>query len=173
MSSVVVVQKVLTYWTKASRGGAGATKRNAVPEAATLPLSSAKMAGKTGLLHEVAYRESDDFARKDRPLQLDPPLSKLVVGCVTINLDRDTVSASFRYSWGCCGSPERGWTRKTLQIAEGEWGQMIYNGRFVDSDGYWWYEKKAVNIGLFPELLEDVFIRNAPTYRFSAMAHLI
>lgn len=174
MSPIIVVQHSLTHWTKASRGGEGAVKRNAVPEATILPLSRIETAGRTGLLHKLAYREENGFARQDEALQLDPLLSKLIVGCITINLDRDTVSASFRYRWSCCGSPEREWTRKTLRMAEGEWGQMVYNGRFVDSDGgRWWYEKKAINIGLFSELSDDVFTRSAPTYRFSAMAHLI
>src|SRR5262245_8404066 len=114
MSPVVVVQEVLTYWTKASRGGAEATRRNAVPEAVTLPLSHITTVGLTGLLHKVAYRETDDFVRKDEPLQLDPPVTKLVVGCVTVNLARNTVFASFRYDYWKCGFPEREWTRKTL-----------------------------------------------------------
>src|SRR5262245_57589988 len=127
MSPVVVVQQVLTHWTKASRGGAEATRRNAVPEAVTLPLSHIKTVGHTRLLHKVAYRETDDFVRKDEPLQLDPPVTKLGGGGVTINLDRDTVLASFRYDYWKCGFPEREWTRKTLHIAEGEWGQIVYN----------------------------------------------
>jgi hypothetical protein len=173
MAAIVVVQRVLTSWTKASRGGEGATRRNAVPEAVTLPLSNVKLAGRTGLLHEVGYNEYYDFARKDAPLRMDPPLSKLVVGCVTINLERDTVTASFRYSWQC-GAPDRGWIQKTLHIAENEWGQMVYNGRLVYGDGgQWHYEKSVVNVGLFSELSDDVFTYSAPTYRFSAMAHLI
>lgn len=55
---MIVVQRVVTSWTKQSRGGAAATRRNAVPEAFTLPAG-----GESGvLIHEVDVRENGDFA---------------------------------------------------------------------------------------------------------------
>ena len=51
-----VVQWVRTCWTKASRGGAAAARRNAVPVAFPLPDDAAP------LVHEVVMREVDDFA---------------------------------------------------------------------------------------------------------------
>ena len=79
--------------------------------------------------------------------------------------------ATFRYRSPCAGAPPRVWAYKALSIAEGEWGQFVYNGRFSRED-YWWYEKHVVNVGLFERLASGVFTRNEATSRFEAMADL-
>jgi hypothetical protein len=50
-----VAQWVRTCWTKASRGGPGAARRNATPVAFSLP------SGVGPLVHEVVMREGQDF----------------------------------------------------------------------------------------------------------------
>lgn len=54
---MIVVQRVITYWTKQSRGGGAATRRNAVPE--TFPVHAPGSAGV--LVHEVDAHERDGF----------------------------------------------------------------------------------------------------------------
>lgn len=51
----IVVQRVRTSWTKASRGGAGAAMRSAAPT--TFPLPT----GLTSALHDVSMQEADLF----------------------------------------------------------------------------------------------------------------
>jgi hypothetical protein len=174
MSSVIVVQQILTHWSKASRGGKGAVKRNAVPEVACLPLNRVEQRGLTLLHHKLAFYEPN-FSRPKEEISLNPTLLPHVVGCVKIDYGKEVAIASFRFGAECGGAPLRGWARKTLYIAEGEWGQILYNGRFANrvSGWWWWYEKMVVNVGLFSELPEDVFTRCPPTYRVSEMAHLI
>ncbi|MFD4249957.1 hypothetical protein ACFWQL_09485 [Amycolatopsis thermoflava] len=58
----VVAQWVRTWWTKESRGGAGAARRSRVPIAFCLPESAAP------LVHEVTIRESDGFRPAARVL---------------------------------------------------------------------------------------------------------
>lgn len=62
-----VVQRVCTSWTKKSRGGFEAARRNATPTAFLLPpdLSSA--------LHGVAMRESDSFEPRTQVQDLSAP----------------------------------------------------------------------------------------------------
>ena len=63
----VVVQRVRTSWTKASRGGAGAAARNAAPTVFSLP------PGLHSGLHEVVIRESDAFSPQMSEQDLSDP----------------------------------------------------------------------------------------------------
>ncbi len=64
---MIVVQRIVTTWTKQSRGGAAAARRNGVPEAFALPT-----AGRVGVVvHEVDAHERDDFASADTVRTLD------------------------------------------------------------------------------------------------------
>jgi hypothetical protein len=54
---MIIVQRVVTSWTKQSRGGAAAARRNAVPEAFSLPAAGPGAVW----VHEVDAREHDDF----------------------------------------------------------------------------------------------------------------
>jgi hypothetical protein len=171
VSGVVVVQQILTSWSKKSRGGEGAVKRNAIPEVAPVPMHCIKTERLTLLHQSLSYSEWDGFAPREK-IEVNPTLRPVVIGGVTVNDDDEVAVASFQYNLGC-GAPERGWARKTLRIAEGEWGQILYNGRFAPPwEGPWWYEKMVVNIGLFSHLSSGVFTHCAPTCRFSAMGHL-
>ena len=80
---------------------------------------------------------------------------------------------SDRSARDCGGAPRRAGLQRTFHLQINEWGQIVYNGRFSDRDeGSWWYEKKVVNVGLFERLIPSMFISEAPTYRYEAMAHL-
>lgn len=64
---MIVVQRVVTQWTKQSRGGAPATRRNAVPEAFPVPSTGRSAV----LVHAVEARERDGFAPYDTVESLD------------------------------------------------------------------------------------------------------
>ncbi len=173
MGNVVVVQQIRTHWTKASRGGDNAVKRNAVPEAARVPIH--RIVGDNLILvhHLLEYEERDGFSRPREEIRINPTVRPLVVGCVTIDHSENQAIMTFRYDRGCGGAPDRGWTRKTLRLVVNEWGQIVYNGRFSPVwEGNWWYEKMVVNVGLFERLMPGVFTKQEPTCRFAAMDEL-
>jgi hypothetical protein len=170
--SILIVQQIVTTWTKEARGGENAVKRNRVPEAAKLPVERLDAAGLI-LLQQNLFFGSGDFVKPREKIVINSTLRPLSVGCVTVYDAKDGVAAVFRYDSKCGGAPERGWARKTLRAAENEWAQIVYNGRFAPGwEGDWWYEKKVVNVGLFDHLTSGVFTRSAPTYRFEAMGEL-
>ena len=89
------------------------------------------------------------------------PNRPLRVGCTVMDFVDTEVTADFQYDRGCGGAPERRWARKTLEITIGQWGQIVYNGRFTGED-FWWYEKHVVNVGQFENISSGVFTRCAP-----------
>ena len=172
MGNLVIVQQINTHWTKASRGGESAGRRNAVPEIACVPIE--RIAGEPHSLvhHRISYGERSGFAHPREEICINPTIAPLVVGCVTIGYTDHEARAAFYYERGCGGAPERGWAQQTIHLAVNEWGQIVYNGRFGGWDCGWWYEKTVVNIGLFEHITSDVFTRRKPDYRFAAMAKL-
>jgi hypothetical protein len=172
MGHIVVVQHIRTKWTKASRGGENARKRNAVPETARVPVQ--RIVGENLILvhHSLSYPGHRAFQQPREEIRINPTVRPLVIGCVTIDHSAEEAIAAFLYNQGCGGAPDRGWARKTLRLAAGEWGQIVYNGRFAGYDDYWWYEKTVVNVGLFERLMPGVFTHREPICRFAAMGDL-
>ncbi len=168
---VVVVQQIKTTWTKASRGGDAAARRNAVPEVAQVPVHRAEVAGLKILLHQLLYSGRSGFADPVEKLVENPDHDPLRLGGVTIDTTEELLRAEFTWSREC-GAPDRGWMRKTLLLGVNEWGQICYNGRFAEEAG-WVYEKIVVNAGLFEPPSGEVFTRTEPTQRYSAMGHLL
>jgi hypothetical protein len=171
MGHIVIVQHIHTHWTKASRGGENARIRNGVPEAAKVPVQRIAAGNLNLIYHVLQYWEADGYRQPREEIRINPTVRPLAIGCVTIDHTTEEVIATFRYDQGCAGAPDRGWARKTLHLAVGEWGQIVYNGRFTGED-YWWYENTVVNVGLVERLTPGLFTRQEPNCRFSAMAEL-
>lgn len=174
MSHILLVQRLRTCWTKASRGGAGAVLRNRVPEIAEVPPQCLRPEGAGYVLHELTFVERDDFAAPQESLEIHGEREPFSVGCVRITRGLEAVTLEYRWDRGCAGAPERGWSRNVVTIRAGEWAQIRYNGRFsVGWDCVWKYEKNVLNVGLFPALEGNAFRGSEPAVRFSDMAHLI
>lgn len=180
MGNVIVVQQICTSWTKVSRGGENAAKRNAVPEVASLPVQHLIEVNKNNtdnkddlvlIHHRVTCEEENGFSPREK-IHLNPTLRPFIVGGVTIQYSDDEVNAVFQYDRGC-GAPDRSWARKTIHMTVNQWGQIAYNGRFVAGwEGPWYYEKTVVNVGIFERLRPDVFTKQEPASRFTAMGDL-
>jgi hypothetical protein len=162
---MLVLQHIVTHWTKNSRGGAEATKRNAVPE--TLPISLTQ-ASEVGLLQDVCYREETQFTAKESitPLLLE---KSYPIGATIISpTNADGALVKYRWNYWTSGAPERLSNRKDLTLVPGEWCQVVWNGRFTDGDtGQWWYEKHVVNIAV-GSITRQLFRETTPTFRYDA-----
>lgn len=170
---ILVVQEIKTCWTKASRGGPGAVRRNAVPQVMKVPIRQLQGQEVRMVHHKALFQEQACFHAPEEQLIVNSTLHPLSVGCVIIRRSEQSAWAEFRYLGSCGGAPERGWVRKTLKAGPDEWVRVVYNGRFSGGwDAFWWYEKMAVNVGLFTEVSASVFTRAPPVAEFEAMAHL-
>jgi hypothetical protein len=174
MADIVVVQQVRTIWTKKSRGGPGAVRRNVVPEACAIPLKQIPERGIELIHHEVTFREKDAFAKPIHKVTINTTLRPLAVGCVAIHIGADHVTMEFQYRADCAGAPNRGWAQRIIPLAIGEWGQIAYNGRFAPGwHGDWWYEKTVVNAAIVDHLSDHLFTGESPTYRYELFGKLI
>ncbi|XVU21304.1 hypothetical protein ACQPZJ_29020 [Actinoplanes sp. CA-054009] len=108
----VIVQRVVTSWSKRSRGFPNAALRNAVPSAFPLP------PGRLPLFHDVDVRESNCF----EPQHAVRPLTPRTFGLhVAGDLLRVRVPDSF-------GFPQRR-HRPTVMVRPGEWVRWRFNNR--------------------------------------------
>jgi len=175
--SIIVVQEINTRWSKKSRGGADAERRNAVPHrleisTRSIPTGAIPVHGATVVHHKAYYDEGDAFAEPRIDFAVNP-LLPLKIGCVAVDPTDTGAIAAFRYDTAFGGAPERGWARKTMWVELGTWVQIAYNGRFsIGYDGYWEYRKTVVNVGVFEHISSRAFTSTDPSDRFEAMGHL-
>lgn len=145
----VVVQRVRTSWTKASRGGAGAAARNAAPTVFLLPLGL-----KSGL-HEVDMQESDAFRPKPSEQDLSDPglVLRETDGLLRVHPPETSIFSM----------PRRNRRPPSVRLAPGQWLQWQINYRFVGSTGGpWSYRLDTYNISYGPAS-PKVFLGTPPT----------
>ncbi|MGW2256228.1 hypothetical protein ACWCXH_39800 [Kitasatospora sp. NPDC001660] len=153
----VIVQRVRTSWTKASRGGAEATTRNAAPVAFRLPIDI------TSGLHDVSMRESDSFVPHMSVQDLSDPglVLRESDGQLRVHRPETTIFSM----------PRRNRRPPAVQLAPGQWLQWQINFRFVGTwGGPWSYRLDTFNIAYGPASPE-VFL-GTPTHRVDERAHL-
>jgi hypothetical protein len=184
-----VVQHIVVKWTKRSRGGSGAAKRNAVPEVASLPVVSGEPFSTNALLRHVQFwGEEDEFKAPENDVLILDDLLEIEVGAVTVALDAEARSllVTFRYDMTKCGAPFRYSGPMSHRMTEAygrsgpasyraepnQWVQVLYNGRFSSYKGVWWYEKHIINAEMFDRVSQDVFTRGEPAHRHDATARL-
>jgi hypothetical protein len=174
----VVIQLIHTQWTKASRGGDGARLRNALPRQLPLPLESFAA---PVTLHRVAFSEFTNFERRETVDRADSP-SALALRDLRLAFEgdqlavkhvRDRQNAAIADRLYPDESGNTVWELDAFVLAPDDWGQLHYNGRYVDMDtGNWWYEQSVYNIGLFTGVVVDRFTSTKPDFRFAELATL-
>ncbi|MFF2197849.1 hypothetical protein [Streptomyces sp. NPDC058157] len=156
-----VVQWVRTSWTKESRGGRGAARRNAAPTAFVLP------PGPPPFTHEVRMHEAEAFQPRSVVHDGMPDsgtdagvLLREVDGVLLVQL----VATPF-------GMPRR-WRRPpAVRLARGEWLRWQINYRFARlCGGEWTYRLDTLNIVHGPAR-PDLFL-GAPTRHVDERAGL-
>lgn len=170
---MVVVQRIVTSWTKRSRGGALAALRNRTPEALVLPKALVATSARC-LHHDVWFEERDAFNERAETSAEGVVCAysrRVSTACsIQLNQEKDGLSVLFSPE-GDCGLPAR--TKEAFLLKMGDWGRVAFNGRFVDCDtGGWWYEKKIFNIGCFEAIAESVFLTAPPDREILRMADL-
>ena len=171
-----VVQFIETTWTKASRSGDGAARRNALPAGLVWPQGDAPPALPTPsqgaaaparvLLHRVGFGEADGFVARETATwgtlrDLDAALPGL-----TLRVHEGSLQLGFAWTWGV-GAPERN-SQPLFRVKPGAWGQVVFNGRFGSSmagAGFeHFYRQYTYNVGVAVEAA-DVFVSTEPVRR--------
>lgn len=178
MDAQIIVQRITTTWTKASRGAAAARLRNALPKVLRLPseVFAAPMA-----MHRVVFAESTGFDRSES-VSRTASLAELAGRDLLLAAKDMELEVQFIRDRNNAAVASRSYCDETGAVVDrvpafaltvGQWGQLEYNGRYVDADtGNWWYGRTVVNIGLFAGAATDRFCTSRPNARFVELAIL-
>ena len=151
-TTMIILQEIITHWTKQSRGAERAARRHAVPDILPLPSFSAPPVEPAVVHQLMIYREANGFQNPEQKVN-HPTLDRnnqLRSGCVVIHQQQDLIEVVYAYDMNCGGAPERtSFPRKVLALQKNTWGRIQYNGRFVNQRGEWTYRHTSVNIGYF------------------------
>jgi len=141
---------IRTSWTKQSRGGQGAVRRNSVPVGFTIPHAS------TPFAHVVRMREQDGF-------RADETLEDLAEIDVSLRETEGRLRVLPRVS-PLFALPPRRRRPPAVRLAAGQWVRWQLNYRFSSAAGTqdWSYWLDTFNIAYGPVDL-DVFL-GTPTY---------
>jgi hypothetical protein len=176
MEPLIIIQKIQTGWSKKSRGGKMATERNAVPEALAIPMEKLKDPIDGLIEHSISYYEWQGFSSPQHSSLTQEAAEKVRFDCLVIEPLGAELKVIFEYDGKYAGMPVRytppgGKPSTRMHLQPGQWGRVLYNGRFAVEEG-WWYDKKVFNIGLFEKLEEDLFTSSQPAQVLSQMAKL-
>lgn len=177
-STYMIIQRIHTTWTKASRGGDGAYRRERLPRCLPLPLEcfTADFA-----IHRVDFSEFDDFrpvgsvakGRSPSDLGICDLSLKVDDEGLVVQFIRDPRNAAGANRMDRDDSGNMVHMPHAFSLKDDEWGRLSYNGRYVDSDtGDWSYQQSIYNIGVFANVEVDRFEATRPAKQFAELAIL-
>lgn len=147
----VVAQWVRTSWTKESRGGVAAARRNAVPVAFVLPQVTPP------LVQEVLVDEREGFQPRSSVRRGEPGAADVLLREGDGLLRVAVVAVPF-------GMPQRRRRPPAVRLKPGEWLRWLINYRFVGSRGsQWWYRLDTLNLA-YGHVMADLFL-GKPTHQ--------
>lgn len=144
----LMIQVVRTIWTKKSRGGQGAAKRNSVPEVVPFAGDLSAPDG-SHAFHLIDFDEREDFSPRET-FSIKASAAVTGLGCVSLREKGEELEVTYGHRPEVAGAPARArrfHAATVMTLPKGAWGRVAYNGRFADADtGTWWYEKRVFNI---------------------------
>jgi hypothetical protein len=152
----VVAQWVRTSWTKQSRGGAEATRRNAAPVAFLLPEVTMP------LVHEVTMNERDGFEPRSSSRHAEPARDGVQLR------EADGLLRVMLVSRQWPGVIRR--RPPAVRLRRGEWLRWQINYRFVSDRGPTHYRLDTLNLA-YGQVSADVFM-GTPTRRVDERVQL-
>jgi len=168
---VVLVQVIVTVWTKASRGAQGAALRHAVPEAMAIPAAVSATSEPSVIRHDVRYKEQQGFRTPTASsVRRESLRGTIHEHNLAISLDDGSLRVDLAWTWG---APMRHPVRGIMTLAPDKWGQVHFNYRISGGyDAHWVYAQSVANIGLFVQPNPSIFLATQPTKRYANMADL-
>jgi hypothetical protein len=180
LKRIVLVQTIVTHWSKASRGSPSAALRRRVPLVMPVPDLPARP-DEGRVLHRAHFGEVNQFRQPViEAVRIEPPDLPFLPDDEHVVLDWEPDGDGLRVglTWRD-GAPRREqppwwWPRQAVFVLQpGEWGQVRYNYRKgIGMVGYRRYVHRVFNIGLDVEARRDVFVTTPPTRRFADRARL-
>ena len=169
---MLVVQRIVTEWSKRARDASGREVRARLPVA--YPLPDALLVARAACLnHYVSRNESKRYDPKhasevhDRPWVSPSGFD----GAVLLAHRDDHLTVRFCWSLLACGAPTR--FPQSAHLQSGGVCRVSFIGRYTDFDtGSHWYEDKIVNVAFGLPLSRDMFLTSPPSCTLEARADL-
>lgn len=152
---MILIQRLETHWTKASRGAPGAELRAKVGYVYALP---SRCPEGVAFYQHVRFYEEHRFAPR---VAREETLSSVPLGDLGVEFETQHERLKVFYLWSAaCGAPERiaGKRALVLDIPLDGWAQFIHNGRFANEDG-WVYQQIVYNLASSSTFSPDIFDR--------------
>jgi hypothetical protein len=156
----VLAQWVRTSWTKQSRGGQAAARRNAAPVGFALPT------GDCPIVHTVAMHESQAFQPQESLRDGEPSRDEVLLKEIDGRLRVELVVYPF-------AAPRRARRPPAVWLDRGEWLRWQINYRFswpMARGGAWSYRLDTLNLAYGPTSV-DAFT-GVPSRYIDERAHL-
>ncbi|TND08956.1 MAG: hypothetical protein FD123_1810 [Bacteroidetes bacterium] len=174
----IIVQSIIVHWSKDFRGGKNAVIRNQVPEALELPIeifTSPKLIA----FHEIRYDFYPGSNQQPTVYFSFSDKEHVQLRGAYIDIKDNRLMASYKYDHSHCGFPyrtkynpngvEEPLDEEAFVLTKGEYGRIRFNGKYTDSDGYWYYEKKVHNLLIMDSPKRDEFTKRAPLKTYEQM----
>lgn len=165
----IIIQHILCIWTKRSRGGEGARRRNSIPSAVALPNQRWDA---PFVLQEVTFNEYSNFEQANC-VKTAQELTEF--GIRALHVIRESGSAIVRFvrDGNNAACPSLFPHKDVFTLRSGDWGRVVFNGRHVDfCTGNWWYEQSTFNIGYFDHWAANAFTSTPPLNHFQELVQL-
>ena len=168
---MALIQQIETIWSKDSRSAKKAEIRNSVPEIFEVPNF------KNNVHQFIKYDEKDGFELPNvTTSDFNKNKSNHYFGALRLHFENDVLKVTYIYSPEQVGAPTRTMVPRTiLSLENGEWGKVIYTGRFCGSHtgyGDWFYRKEVFNIANIEQPNKTVFDDIMPSKTFQDIKNL-
>jgi hypothetical protein len=169
---MLIIQEIITRWTKESRGAPGAVLRNQVPEVLSIPTPSDPMTDDTWIYQKVIFDEHKKFKDPFEQLDLLTPFKLTKFGIAEITEQSSCIAICINYgAWD--GAPRRDFLKKkAFLLMKGDFGQIRYNWRISYDEGGWAYQKTTLNIAYAVTYEPNLFQTQQVTLSFEDMPTL-
>ena len=156
---MLAIQIITVTWTKASRGGSAAAKRNQIPRAFVLRSHG----GSLNVIQRHAFNEvaSGEFESRAFTSGQAPSPPTSIEGLLLEEVNNELI-IGFSWNGNVHGMPNRGVKRRVGVLAAGENAQVRVNGR--RSAEAQWYTQHTFNVAYGSKLAENAFVDGPFTY---------
>ena len=183
---MLLIQHINLHWDKKCRGAPYSTSRNRLQKAYELPLSFFDY---NPIGYHMQYiflqQTKDGIQEKINRVDTLTEYDNLQVGATEIINQGHNYEVRYRYDLHQAIPARQKYdpqislykplNERAMNLKQGEYGRVIYNGRFSSYDSYWYYHLDIINIFNSPsdKTQHDVFIANEPDKIFKQVKFLI
>ena len=159
---MIVIQQIITTWSKEERGGKAAVYRNALPQQLLIPVSKVREETPACITHCISSSGFTYFIVPELLLPSSGEIKLVIEGGLlhvafgrNLNAQRHKESVFFGNKFKCT-------------LKQGQWIQAIGMRRDTAYETTWCYRKEVFNIGLTRNKYhaKDFFLHKSPDYQF-------